>query len=305
MASRSLKLPCAYALCVSHTQDLLVAVGRKISLADLASRRKLASWRVFSHPSHAALAPDGSTLVVKSTSGEIAVLQMPGGEVLVEHRPPRNQNDEGAVARFSRCGHFLVEGSWSGEIRVRRAASLEVERDFKFPDEMITHVSHDRDRVLWLFAHQPKVRDDENFPPAPYLSCWTWPFLEAPYIVDPCCDCLYAAEVSPSGAYIAVRGFSRKEGVETLKILSSKGEFVASTPVDGGGTGASTRWSSDSLLVGTVARDKYSIYRAPSLSPVTAIQDEYPSDLAFLSESREVVLGSWNGVRIHSLPSDA
>jgi hypothetical protein len=235
---------------------------------------------------------------VKSTWGEIAVLAVEGGIPLVRHRP--KVQDEGASIHFSPCGDFLVDGSWDGHIRVRGARDLSVEAQYSFDNEMIQEVAFDEASTHWLFVHQPK-QDAPN--QAPYLTLWTWP-LKAPssrIVLD--FDTVFSAALAPNGRHIAVVGFSRITKVQELRLLTLSGQVVASVPVASGGTGSKTRWSRHSDMLATIVAQGLAFFEPPTLRAVGHIADRYPSDVAFLNTSTEVVVGSWNGGRIISFPT--
>lgn len=304
MASRALRLPTSYALCVSQSERLIAAIGRNVVIADLESRRRLSSSHPLSHPSHADFSADERLLVIKSTWGEIVVLDTASGEKLSSHRP--RQQDEGAAIRFSADGDFLVDGSWSGEVRVRQASNLSAVESFAFKGEMINAVSRSERGDLWLFAHTTKYKPEVAETPRPYLSLWKWPLRAVESTINVCLKTLDAAALAPTAPYIAAVGFCEQTSGRVLRMLSTSGTLLASTSLSIGGTGSSTRWSRDSKLVGTVSKGEFVIYSAPALTPYATYPEEYPADLAFLSNGAEVVLGSWSAGRIAALvPSDA
>ena len=234
MASRALKLPTSYALCVSHSESLIAALGRNVVIADLDCRRRLSTSHPLSHPSHADFSADDRLLVVKSTWGEIAVLDTKSGENLCSHRPKRQ--DEGTAIRFAPDSDFLVDGSWSGEIRVRQVSNLSVIESFAFEGEMIKAVSRNEQGDLWLFAHTTKYKPEVAETPRPNVSLWKWPLRAAQSTFSVGLKTLDAAALAPTAPYIAVVGFCEETNVRVLRILSSSGSVLASTPLTIGGT---------------------------------------------------------------------
>lgn len=299
MASRALKLPTSYALCVSQSERLIAAIGRNVVIADLECRKRLSSSHPLSHPSHADFSADDRLLAVKSTWGEIAVLDAQSGEKLCSHRPRRQ--DEGAAIRFAPDRDSLVDGSWSGEIRVRQASNLSCVESFAFKGEMINAVSRSERGDLWLFAHTPKYKPEAAEILRPYVSLWNWPLRAVQSTINVGLKTLDAAALAPTAPYIAVVGFCEQTNSQVLRILSTSGTVLASTPLTVGGTGSCTRWSQDSKLVGTVSKDEFVIYSAPYLNPYATYPEKYPSDFAFLSGGAEVALGSWSAGRIAAM----
>jgi hypothetical protein len=304
MASRALKLPTSYALCVSQSERLIAAVGPNVVVADLYCRKRLSTTHPLSHPSHVDISADDRFLVVKSTWGEIAVLDIGKAEKLFSYRP--RLQDEGTAIKFSASCDFLVDGSWSGEIRVRQAGDLSDIETFAFEGEMITAVSRNERGDIWLFAHTTKFKPEVADTPAPYLSLWEWPLRAPQSTIKVGLKTLDAAALAPTAPYIAVVGFCEKTKSRVLRILSTSGAVLAATTLIAGGTGSNTRWSPDSKLVGTVSKGRFVIYSAPDLTPCTTFAEAYPADLAFLSSGSEVALGSWSAGRIVAIePRDA
>jgi len=232
------------------------------------------------------------------------VLDTASGEKLSSHRPRRH--DEGGSIRFAPDDDFLVDGSWSGEIRVRRASNLSAVKSFAFEGEMINAVSRNELGDLWLFAHTTKYKPETAETPRPYVSLWKWPLRALQSTINVGLRTMDKAILAPTAPYIAVVGFCEKANGRVLRILSTDGAVLASTPLAIAGTGSSTRWSHDSRLVGTVTKGKFVIYSAPDLTPYATYSEEYPADLAFLRSGLEVVLGSWSAGRTAPLvPGDA
>jgi hypothetical protein len=303
MALPKIKLPTSYEVCVSPQERLIAAVGRNVVVADLLTRKRIASWHAFSHPDHVAFSPDEKLLAIKNTSGEVAILDLATGDVRARSRP--KIRDEGAAIYFSPCGTCLVDGSWSGKIRVRKVDDLSVVNEFAFPGEMITEVSASLDGSRWMFGHKPKTPADAQFGAPPYLSIWTWPFREPLATIPSSFDNVYAAQLAPSAQHVAVVGHCRANHAHELRLLALSGDVVASAAVSLGGTGSKTRWSRDSRLIGTIAAHEFRVLAVPTLNTVASIPAEYPSDIAFIGNNTEVFLGSWKWGRVDALRCDA
>lgn len=204
-----------------------------------------------------------------------------------------------ADIRFSPCGEFVVDASWSGFIRVRRVQDLSVVEQYSFPGEMMTSVSANADAGLWLFAHQPKVLPGAQFAAPPYLTLWEWP-LRRPIRTLPCDGAhLHAVQLAPSGRRIAA--LSSKGQRDELLLLEPDGKISGSAEISIGGSGSKVRWSSDSRRLGAVTARAFQIFQADSLKMELCLPDQYPADVAFISENSELLLGSWNGGRVVTL----
>jgi hypothetical protein len=281
---------------VSPQERFVVALGRNVVLADLVTRKRIASWHPLSHPSDVAFSPDEGLIAVKSTWGEVVVLDVATGAVRARTRP--KAQDEGASIHFSPCGNFLVDGSWSGKIRVRQVSDLAVVEEYAFNGEMISATSTTADADLWLFGHKPTTPTGAQRGAPPYLTAWAWPFREPERKVAGGFINLYAAQLAPSGKYIATAGYSHSTKAVELRLLSLSGDVIASTIISAGGTGSSTRWSRDSKLIGAVVAKEFRVFTVPALGPVASFPAQYPSDLAFINNGAEVLLGDWSGGRV-------
>lgn len=296
MRQRALKFASSYELGVSATERLIAVLGRNVTVADVAARTIRKRWHPLSHPSSCAFSQDERTLAVKSTWGEFVLHDLSAGLDLARVRP--KTQDEGSPIAFSPCGQYLIDGSWGGFIRVRRTEDLIVVREFWFEREMIKDLSTSMDGGLLLFLHQPIVPAGAQRGPQPYLTLWKWPMEDPAVVIPSGLDNVYAASLSPGGREIAIQGFSLEVGCVEVRLVTVGGEQIAACPLDLGGTGPSTRWSRDESLIGVVAKGEFRILSAPTLNLLTTITDPYPSDLAFISNNREVVLAGWEGGRV-------
>lgn len=127
MASRALTLT-SYELAL-RSGHFIAAVGRNVVVVDMQTRGRLHSSHPLAHPSHADFSADDRHLVVKSTWGEIALLNTRSGEKLASFRP--KHQDEGASILSAPDGDSIADGAeWSGEIRVRQISELPTVKSF-------------------------------------------------------------------------------------------------------------------------------------------------------------------------------
>lgn len=299
MAMATLKLPTTYTVCVSPRERLLAALGRSVVVANIESRKRIGSWRALSHPSEAAFSPDESLLAVKSTWGEVVVIEPETGVERARWRPKKQ--DEGSSIHFSRCGGYLVDGCWSGHIRLRQVNSMEVVSEFTYQGQMIQDISKSANGGLWLVAHVPKTPVGAQRGDQAYLTLWSWPLRSPERRIELGVDSLYAAELAPSEEYIGVVGYSNATKRTELRVLSLDGKVLSALAVETGGTGCSLRWSPDSRLIGVVIAGAFQVFQVPELTALESISDQYPSDLAFIRGGAEVILGTWSGGRIQAL----
>lgn len=275
-----------------------MAIGRRVFVADLVARARLASWHPFTHPSAASFSHDERLLAVKSTLGELALLQVTDGNRVAHYCP--NSREEGPVPHFSPCDTQLVNATWAGQIQVRSTRDLHVTQSFSFEREMITAVSPCTLSTSWLFAHKPVLAEGERESDRqPYLTLWKWPLHAPTSRIATCFDHLDAAALSPSADYIAAVGYPDGRKSRQLRLLTRSGDVVASTDLGKfSGTTSNTRWSPDSKLIATVVRGGFSLFEAPTLKQVGHIPAMYPSDIAFINGNAEVVIGTWESGRV-------
>ena len=80
---KPLKLGCSYGVRFSHDGTRLAVLGRDLVLWDVAARTKLWRGKFIAHMSGMAFSPDGSRLAIKSTTGQIAVVDAQAGQLLL------------------------------------------------------------------------------------------------------------------------------------------------------------------------------------------------------------------------------
>ena len=121
MSTKPWKIGTSYAVAFSGDGRLLATLGRDVSIWDLALRSKVVRAHPFSHPSDAAFSPDQRHLAVRSTSGQIAIVDVRSGLTVVDF--DNAAEGEGSNLQYSPCGEFIADGTWSGRLSVRRASS--------------------------------------------------------------------------------------------------------------------------------------------------------------------------------------
>ncbi len=294
-----LRRPSCFRLAVSKDRSLIASIGRNVVVGSLCTREKFGAWHPFAHPSDIAFSDDASMLAVKSTSGELVVLDPKTGVALHAHKNQRE--GEGCGVGFSPCGRYLVDGSWKGFVRVRQAIGNTVEFEREFPGEMVRDVSHDQSGQIWLMLHQPRARKEDDLPGRSYLSLWNWPLREPLTVFTLDQKHVKTSRLSPGGDRIAVIGCADNSPWLELSIRTIEGVSIAQRRLEVGGTGNSMRWSSDGRLIGAVEKGRFVVFEATTLEERLSVSAKFPSDLAFLQDESLAVLGSWDGTSIHAL----
>ena len=290
MPSPHLKWPTAYDLSCTADGRLVACLGRNVVVIDMATRQRVSTSHPLPHPSHAAFSPDGDMLAVKSTSGRIVVIDPRSGNILHDHK---NQAEgEGGPVCFSPDGTALIDGSWKGVVTVRNARDGTILGRETFPGEMITRISHDRDRRTWLIEHSPVVRPGENHPEPEYLSVRQWPFAPDTTRTLSFGAHIQSATISPDGSRIAF--IQKWELRQIVVVRASDGHILASHPLPKvGGTGSKLAWSGDSGCIAVVCNGQFAFFRASDAAVAGSVACEYPSCPLFLPGSDDILLGTW------------
>jgi len=296
---KPLKIGASYVVEFSSDGSQLATLGRFVWIWDLQSRAKRWRSHPFPHPSYAAFSPDDSTLAVKNTAGKIVVLDVADGSVVVNFQDL--DDGEGSNIVYSQQGDFLVDGSWSGHLRVRNVGSGELTFHRHFPGEMIRRIHSDRARQLWIIEHQPKFRPHENLKPTAYFTSWQWLFHEGSFAPIPLrFDHLYGSSLSNDCSRLAVID---KDSLEIRHLPD--GELIRSAPVELGGSGTALRWSPDGSILGSIQKKKIVLYRTNDLYCEHLFSLEYPSDVAFSPKGEMIALGDWEtGLLVNGPPYD-
>jgi WD40 repeat protein len=291
MKPPSMKWPAAYDLSCSDDGRLLACLGRNVVVIDITSRRRLSTSHPLSHPSHAAFSPGSSALAVKATSGRIVVMDPCSGKVLHDHK---NQKEgEGSQVHFSPSGEELVDGSWDGALTIRSARASAILTRELFLGEMITRITHDLTRRIWLAEHKPTVRPGENMPAPGYITLRQWPFSTETTRTFSFGWHIESASLSPDGLRFC---FIQKGDVRRLHVArTSDGQILSSSiPMEVGGTGSALAWSGDGQHIGAVSKGMFMFYRADDLAVVGRLPSKYPSSIAFLVGGGDLALGCWD-----------
>ncbi len=297
-----LELPTSYSFAVSDSGDHLAALGRNVVIVDPRRLVRRFSCHPLSHPSKASFNSDGSLLAVKNTSGRIVLIDSESGNVALDF--DKDWEGEGTAVRFSPEDTYLVDGFWDGMIRVRLACRAKVESQFRFAGEMIMSLSCSRDRRLWCFAHQPKVRPGAQVPDhPPYVTIWEWPLRGASQRFNTPLTSIDSAALSPDGNTIVLTGCSAVTRMRKVVVVTREGSVLHSLSTEIGGTGSALCWSPDGAYIGSVQDGRIVVYRAEDMAERGRVELEYPSGVAFSPDHSFVAFGSWKKGWVESPPS--
>jgi WD40 repeat protein len=299
VARRSPVLPRGYALAVAWDGRLAV-LGRNVALVDSRRWERIWSTHPLLNPSHVAFDAPGARVAVKSTSGRIVVLDAEAGAKIADFA--NAADGEGCAVHFSPCGRFVVDGSWAGALTVRNAESGRIEERFESRGEMIVSLSPCAHGEAWLTAHQPKAGATRR--ERPYLTLWRWPLQRVGEFEVAGIEIAYSCALSPDGRRIAVRGRNAARGEPELAMIDVSGRALLRTTEPAGGTSQAIRWSPDGTLLGTAEPTGFVVRSASDLAVRWTFASKYPSDLAFLPDTRCMALGTWERTTLLPWPAE-
>lgn len=299
-AMKPWKIDTSNAVVFSRDGRLLATLGRDVSIWDLALKSKVVRSHPFSHPSDAAFSPVQRHLAVKSTSGQIVIIDAQSGQTAVDFK--NTADGEGSNIRYSPCGEYIVDGTWSGRLIVRNARSGAHEFVQDFGGEMIRSVHSPEDGKHWIIEHGCKSTSDDRPPPPDYFSVWDWPLRPGGYRALP--DRIAFARssaLSPDGALLAVVHGAPPDTLSVFRV--NDGTCVEAVSIQSGGTGNALGWSADGGLIGSVQDQTVVFYTWPGLGKMHDLALAYPCGVAFSSRGDVLALGSWQVGWV--LPADA
>ena len=158
------RLGCAIEVGFSPDGQHLAAVGRDTVLWSVAKRHRLRSTRLLRHPSATTFSPDGTQLLVKSTSGDLHLCETATGDPLWHYRS--SDHDEGPGALFA-APQIIADASWNGSIVLRDLSRTSVTSVWHEEHTMIGSLTRAHDR--WAFTTRRK-----HGHPAAALRLSTW-----------------------------------------------------------------------------------------------------------------------------------
>ena len=297
--SKPLKLGCSYGVRFSPDGTRLAVLGRDLVLWDVAARTKLWRGKFIAHMSGMAFSPDGSRLAIKSTTGQIAVVDAQAGQLLLNLQ---NKNDgEGCGPAWSPCGRYLADGGWDGNLRMRDAQTGEVLFTQEHPGEMLRAAcTIDGGRRL-LLQHGVKSVDEGQVQSPDYCSVWDWPLQAGGGTVVLSLPGMMSCAPSPDGKSLAV--LHHAGGAQYLSVYAlADGSCLAKVPVEaGGGTGDGLRWLPDGSALGRIGKGKLLFYGWPGLGVLAQHAFTYPCALDFLPASPLAAIGSWEAGMLMAL----
>jgi WD40 repeat protein len=261
--------------------------GRNVTVIDLTTGKQVFEVHHTAHPSSIDYSPDGSLLVVKSTSGRTKVLDAANGDILIDFK---NQKEgEGESAFFSSCGKYVVSASWSGSLTVRNAATGKITYVKNYPRQKLGDLTTTSDRSTFIYSVcRPPISptnlmsvEKHLLPPSEEDGQLPleWPFINS-------------LQLSPSGKYLSVIYDTPDHKHEIYELKTMR--LLFKQPIKYGGSGISVAWSDDESFLSYCGDNEILVLEFPEMSLLHQIPMQYPCFTGFSPSATHIALGSWS-----------
>lgn len=288
------RLRTTYAIAFSEDGELLATAGRDVALWSVPKRARLRSSRLLSHPSRIAFAPGGATLSVKNTAGEIAVLETRSADPVSRFVP--DKRDEGPGPHYLH-DELLLDGSWTGGIRVRPIDGLTPQTVWSAEQAMVVGIHRARGAERWAVAIAARAGHATDAPSADRVLLSKDPAAGIFVPLDRTWSLLRSVALSPDGRILAVRAGNQ---LERLDLATGVVERAVHAPA--GGSGWAMEWSPDGKFLVVVEEGGFAIRDALTLAEVSWAPLEYPAAIAFAPGGRLIALGGWSSGLVQPWP---
>ncbi|MDZ7813492.1 MAG: WD40 repeat domain-containing protein [Ideonella sp.] len=270
----------------------VIAIGRDIVQWSIEQGKRLCSAHPFKHSGSIDIAPTGDRVVIKNTSGQLAILSTQDLATIVQF--PKSLSSEGHGPMFSPCGAMIIDGTLDGYLRLIDCSTSEVVHQEFSQGIVIQSLTGDSQRRLFAYVRQPKVPDPVSRLPFSHLVIRRWPWVGEPEVEVPIGESyVVAISLSPDGGRLASLQMNAAAAY-TLKVIDLRsGCALADRGVDRGATNWSIAWSPDGTKLGCVEKGQVSVFDAASLERVARHVDAYPCWVEFSPDGTSIAMGSW------------
>lgn len=297
-----MKVGTSHRLRFSPDGHYVVSIGRNVVLWDLSTHKRVAYCHPFQHPSHVDFSTDGKLLAVKNSSGTIVVLDVPSLKTLSVIKDKSWK--EGCQLIFSPCNRFLLDGSWTGKVRVRDWQRAHAEFEVSHSNSMVKSISSSENRDFFAYVANPIATDKDAQLGNSNIICRKWPFTSNSSLGLPVqVRWVWEIALNPSGKYLLMLQQLGSTSFQLDLYEVSTGTALAHRSIRFGGANFSVAWSPEEHLVACVENDRVSILRAPSLELVDEIACQYCCHVEFSPDGQKLAVGSWQRGEIREMPS--
>jgi WD40 repeat protein len=294
------KLGKAHAIKFLGNSEKILSISSNVTLWINGGLNKTANAKPLTHPSYIDISPDGSRVLVKNTSGKIAILDASTLATLVT--TTKSKRDEGCQAIFSPDGDYLVNGTWSGVLSCLNTDSLLPFHSESFPHTMIVALTCSKQRNRFAYVRQSKAIGDA--PPSGSTVCLReWPFWSsAEKVVATYKNSVLAISLSPDGSKILVVHTIRGNVHIDLLNIKENG-VIANASFRFSGIWPSLAWSPNGKYIANIQSDQIAIRLSADLSIYATYDIPFPTWVEFSPDSKSLAIGSCEKGTVVSLSS--
>jgi WD40 repeat protein len=275
-----------------------ISIGANISVWDLETRKRIVRSHPLKHPSHVRWSPSGDSLAVKSTSGELVIVD--ATTLAIISRLQSRQAGEGCETVFSPDGHRLLDGTWDGLLATYDIEAQSRQLEHTFPQTMITSIVSSRSDTYAAAVIRPKASSGlpQVLEHAICLAEWSDSGL-ALRTVPKKFHGVKALAFDRTEKLLAIMRNNGPDEGGTIEIIEVEhGQSIASRPCVLSHNGSSIDWSPDNRLIGTVDLSGFRFYAATDLTEIIHVPWKYPSHVEFSGDGKYVAFGAWSGGEI-------
>lgn len=298
MQAWKLRIGPSYELRFDPESRRAISFGRNISVWDLATRTRAIRAHPLKHPSHVHWSPGGDSLSVKSTSGELVLVNAQTLQITAQLQTKRA--GEGCESVFSPSGDRLLDGTWGGVLATYDLASQSRQVEYSFLNTMITSIEPSRSGALAAVVLQPKC--SAGLPPGPQHSIclveWSRSGLALRNLGKKFHE-VEATAFDSSEHHLAIMRHNGSFPKGCIDVFNVKeGRTIASRPCALSSNGSSICWSPKGGMIGTVESDGFRFYDAAELREIAHLPWEYASHIEYSRDGKYLALGAWSGGEI-------
>ena len=271
--------------------SLLVTLGKRITLWDVAGRRRIATGPPLAHASSVDFSADATRLAAKNTAGDILIMDLP--DLTERTRFSGAGFGEGCDLLFAPEGEQFVEATWSGLLRVRDIRTGTVA--WQETGDSIYQLAATRDRRRFVYTRSDMVKVCQR------VFLRSWPFADGSDPIGSFAD-VHALAISDDGNRVAL-------AADALLILERSREGKWNTAARGprlphGGTGQALSFSPDGQLLAHTNAGTATV-----LDAELTVRDQepmlYPSDAQFAPGGDLIAFGDWSAGLVLAWPPQA
>jgi WD40 repeat protein len=288
------KIGPSYELRFDPSSKLAISIESSLSLWDIESKTRILRDRPFGYPSQINWSPDGSQLCVKSTSGELVVLDARTLAVVRKLQPKKA--GEGCDAVFCPESRRVLDGTWDGLLAVYDVQSGIRLQEFHFPECMLVSLVSSPSHARAAFIVKPKLSAGRGPGPQVEIHIAEWSAAEVSVTMLPRkWDLLDTVAFDSSEQLMAVIHGERPHPKAWLEIVdAASGETLRRRECVRSHNGPSAAWSPDGSTIGLVEPDGFHFYAADDLHEIGAVPLQYACHVEFSRDGLWVALGAWS-----------